>query len=111
MAEHTKSIKGDAGESMEERFKSVVQYSGKADDVVFYKEIVQVLERNQMGRMSHAKIGQLVNKLYGLKSFKPSKLVDGQKKQDFGFRGLYLCDARARVRTHDRFTPDSKIGA
>jgi hypothetical protein len=69
VVEHTKSIKGDAGESVEEHFQSLVQYSGKATDIVFYKEIVTVLERNNMGRMSCGKIDQLVRKLYGIKSY------------------------------------------
>jgi hypothetical protein len=90
--EHTKSIKGDAGESIEERFKSLVQYSGKATDIVFYREIVSVLERNNMGMMSRGKIDQLVEKLYHIKSYKPSKLVNGAIKQDSGFNMLCLCD-------------------
>ena len=69
VVEHTKSIKGDAGELIEERFKSLVQYSGKATDIVLYKKIVSVLERNNMGRMSRGKIDQLVRKLYGIKSY------------------------------------------
>ena len=62
VVEHTKSIKGDAGELIEERFKSLVQYSGKATDIVLYKKIVSVLERNNMGRMSRGKIDQLVGR-------------------------------------------------
>ena len=64
-------------------------------------------------------------KLYGIKSYTSSKLVNRAMKQDSGFNMLCLCDVgfdeqadqirkyeldRQFVRTHDRFTADSKIG-
>jgi len=125
--EHTASIKGDAAESQEERFARMVK-PGDTSDVVFYKEIRQTAIDAGMGTLSDAKIDGYVSKLYGLKSNKPSKIVDGKKKQDRGFTHLCLCynghDERAErlkrnevvkqgvqsgtVVTHDRHTSDAR---
>lgn len=124
---HTTSIKGDAAESQEERFARMVQ-PGDKSDVVFYKEIRQTAIDAGMGTLSDAKIDGYVSKLYGLKSNKPSKIVDGKKKQDRGFTHLRLCynghDEKAErlkrneevkqgvrsgtVVTHDRHTSDAR---
>jgi len=123
----TKSIKGTAAESLEERFKRLVQYTGNAKDVVFYQEIRNATEAAGMGRLSDTIIDSLVQKHYNLISYRPSKKVDGHTKQDRGFKNLILCedgyDEKAervrkmetvkqsvRVTTHDRFTPDTRIG-
>ena len=126
----TKSIKGTAAESQEERFKRLVQYTGKSKDVVFYKEIRNATEATGMGRLSDAIIDSYVKKHYNLISCRPSKIVDGRPKQDRGFKQLILCedgyDEKAErikkmeavkqsvrsqgVITHDRFTPDTRIG-
>ena len=123
----TKSIKGTAAESQEERFKRLVQYTGNAKDVVFYQEIRNATEATGMGRLSDAIIDSYVKKHYNLISCRPSKIVDGRPKQDRGFKQLILCedgyDEKAervrkmeavkqsvRVTTHDRFTPDTRIG-
>ena len=114
-------------ESMEERFANIVIWTKDHNDVVFYKEIRADLERAGMGSLSHAKIDEYVLKLYGLKSSKPSKCIDGKMTQDRGFRGLSLRavgfdEGAARIRrneglrqsvrhtTHDNFTPDTRIG-
>ena len=127
VVEHTNSLKGDATESMEERFANMVKWTKDHNDVVFYKEIRADLERAGMGSLSHAKIDEYVLKLYGLKSSKPSKCIDGKMTQDRGFRELSLCavgfdEGAARIRrneglrqsvrhtTHDNFTPDTRIG-
>ena len=126
--ESTNSLKGDAEEPMEERFGNIVKKTDNPRDVVFYKEIRLELARAGMGNLSHAKIDEYVLKLYGLKSNKPSKLVDGRKVQDRGFRGLLLnahgfdeaaaritqnerVKQRVRCVTHDNFTPDDRIGS
>ena len=121
--EHTASIKGDAAESQEERFARIVEKTGDKSDVVFYKEIRQTAIDAGMGHLSDTKIDGYVSKLYSLESNKPSKMVDGMKKQDRGFTHLRVCynghDERAErlkrneevkqgVRTHDRFTSDAK---
>ena len=123
----TESIKGTAAESQEERFKRLVWYTRKPKDVVFYHEIRIAAEAAGMGRLSDTSIDSYVKKLYGLESYRPSKLVNGYKKQDRGFIGLELheegYDEKAervrkmeaikqsvRVTTHDRFTPDTRIG-
>ena len=74
-------------------------------------------------------LSEYVSKLYGLKSNKPSKIVDGNKKQDRGFTHLRLFynghDERAErlkrnevvkqgvrsgtVVTHDRHTSDVRL--
>ena len=117
------SIKGDAAESQEERFARIVEKTGDKSDVVFYKEIRQTAIDAGMGHLSDTKIDGYVSKLYSLESNKPSKMVDGMKKQDRGFTHLRVCynghDERAErlkrneevkqgVRTHDRFTSDAK---
>ena len=89
--EHTASIKGEAAESQEERFAKIVQLGDK-NDVVFYKEIRQIVGDAGLGHLSDAKIDMYVWKLYALKSNKPSKLVDGKKMQDRGFKHLRLCE-------------------
>ena len=132
--EHTQSVKGPAAESQLDRFKQLVQHSAELHDVLFYKEIRVAAEAAGMGRLSDAKIGHFVEKLYGLKPCRPSKVVNaavnGQKKQqDRGFKGLVLCDngfdemtervrrmetvkqgARLDFATRDKFTPDNRIG-
>jgi len=125
--EHTASIKGEAAESQEERFAKIVQLGDK-NDVVFYKEIRQIVGDAGLGHLSDAKIDMYVWKLYALKSNKPSKLVDGQKRQDRGFKHLRLCydghDERVErlkkneivkqgvrsgaVVTHDQYTSDAR---
>jgi len=125
--EHTASIKGDAAESQEDRFARIVLLGDK-NDVVFYKEIRQIVGDAGLGNLSDAKIDMYVWKLYALKSNKPSKLVDGQKRQDRGFKNLRLCydghDERAErlkkneilkqgvrsgaVVTHDHYTSDAR---
>jgi len=125
--EHTSSIKGDAAESQEDRFARIVQL-GDNNDVVFYKEIRQIVGDAGLGNLSDAKIDMYVWKLYALKPSKPSKLVDGKKKQDRGFKQLRLCydghDERAErlkknellkqsvrsgaVVTHDQYTSDAR---
>ena len=127
VTEHTNSLKGDAMESMEERFANIVVKSKNPKDVVFYKEIQLELARVGMGRLFPAKIDEYVLKLYGLKPNKPSKLVDGKMVQDRGFCGLDLRsvgfdESAARITrneslrqsvrhtTHDNFTPDDRIG-
>jgi len=89
--EHTASIKGDAADSQEERFARIVEKTGEKSDVVFYKEIRQTAIDAGMGTLSDTKIDGFVSKLYGLKSNKPSKMVDGKMKQDRGFTHLRLC--------------------
>ena len=132
--EHTQSVKGPAAESQLDRFKQLVQHSARLHDVLFFKEIRVAAEAAGMGRLSDSKIGHFVEKLYGLKPCRPSKVVNaalnGQKKQqDRGFKGLVLCDngfdetterarrmetvkqgARLDVVIRDRFTPDDRIG-
>ena len=39
-----------------------------------------------------AKIDEYARRLYGLTSYKPSKMQNGTMKQDRGFKGLVLCD-------------------
>ena len=128
--EDTASIRGAAAESQEERFQHLVRRTGAPGDILFYKEIRLSAEAAGMGRLSDAKIESYVRTLYGLKSMKPSKSIDGRKIQDRGFKGLVLCDGgfderaermrrseavrqgvRSRVVTHDQFTPDARIGA
>ena len=69
----------------------MVDEDGDKSDVVFYKEIRQTAIDAGMGTLSDAKIDGYVSKLYGLKSNKLSKIVDGNKKQDRGFTHLRLC--------------------
>lgn len=128
VTEHTNSLKGDAAESMEERFANIVAKSNDSKEVVFYKEIRLELMRAGMGNLLPAKIDEYVSKLYGLKPSKPSKLVDGKMVQDRGFHGLCLQahgfdESAARIRrdeslrqsarhtTHDNFTSDNRIGS
>ena len=80
----------EIAESQEDRFAKIVQLGDK-NDVVFYKEIRQMVGDAGLGKLSDAKIDMYVWKLYALESNKPSKLVDGQKRQDRGFKHLRLC--------------------
>ena len=91
--EDTASIRGPAAESQEERFRHLVQRTGAPADVLFYKEIRLAAEATGMGRLSDGKIDGFVQTLYGLKSMKPSKSVDGRTIQARGFKGLALRDA------------------
>ena len=81
-----------------------------------------------MSKLSHPKIETLVRKHYNLMPIdRTSKMMNGSRKQDKGYRNLILCEdgydekaervrkvealkQSARVTTHDRFTPDSRIG-
>ena len=123
--EDTKSIKGAAAESQEQRFARIVQHTRDHRDVVFYQEIRRTAEDAGMGRLSDSKIDSFVRTLYGLMPMRPSKVVDGKSKQDRGFQGLRICfdgydermenlrrveavkqDVRSGVVTHDRYTAD-----
>ena len=74
-----------------EHFKRLVQ-RGSHTDVLFYQEIRLAAEAAGLGRLSDAKIDEYVRRLYGLTSYKPSKMQNGTMKQDRGFKGLVLCD-------------------
>ena len=123
--EDTKSIKGAAAESQEQRFARIMECTRDQRDVLFYQEIRRTGEDAGMGRLSDSKIDSFVDKLYGLKPGRPSKMVDGKLKQDRGFKGLSICyngydekterlrriegvkqGVRSGVTTHDRFTAD-----
>ena len=91
VTEHTQSVKGPAAESPVDRFKRLVQ-RGSHTDVLFYQEIRLAAEAAGLGRLSDAKIDEYVRRLYGLTSYKPSKMQNGTMKQDRGFKGLVLCD-------------------
>ena len=91
LAHATQSVKGPAADSPLERFKRLVQ-RGSPTDILFYQETRLAAEAAGLGRLCDAKIDEYVRRLYGLKSYKPSKMQNGKMKQDRGFKGLVLCD-------------------
>jgi len=56
------------------------------NDVFFYKEIRRAALEGGMGNLSVANIDMYVWNLHSLKPYMPSKIVDGKKKQDRGFK-------------------------
>ena len=75
-----------AQENTQERFSAILDTVLAQNDVFFYKEIRRAALEGGMGNLSVANIDMYVWNLHSLKPYMPSKIVDGKKKQDRGFK-------------------------
>jgi len=88
--EDTASIKGNASQSVEERFANLF-IRGEKRDVLFYQEIQLELVERGMGKFSYGKIDDLIKIIYSIDPGQPSKENgQGKKQQGRGFSGLKI---------------------
>jgi hypothetical protein len=88
----TNSIKGEAAESVEERFAKII-VKGEGTDVLFTKEVQRALEEYGLGTYSSSKIETFVKNVYNMKPGQPSREnAQGKNVQGRGFKGLRIND-------------------
>jgi len=88
----TNSIKGEAAESVEERFSKII-VRGQNTDVLFTKEVQRALEEYGLGTYSGAKIETFVKNVYNITPCQPSREnAQGKNVQAKGFKGLCISD-------------------
>jgi len=68
---------------------------GERKDTVHIRQIRDHAKAAGMERMSNITIEKYVMKLYGLREFKPSKIIDGKLVKASGFHYLKLCNIMA----------------
>jgi len=70
--------------------------SGARRHILFHKEIRNFAVKAGMDRMPNATIEEYVFKIFCLRAYKPSKIVDGKQVQGLGFRNLRFAKAASK---------------
>jgi len=74
---------------------------GKVFDVLFHREIRQRAKRAGMKPMSNETLEKYVYKKFGLNAFKPSKTINGKRKQARGFKNIRFAKVPRKIKNEN----------